>query len=453
MTYSAVSTTGIYCWAGCAARPHPRNVNTYPTPVAAEAAGYRPCLRCRPDRLPEPHLDRMAPRPVAQALLLITDGYLDRHDEDQLASAVGYSSRQLRRLFLEHVGATPVFVARSRRAHFARRLLDETDLPMEHISAAAGFSSTRQLHRTMLAIFGFAPTELRRRRRSADSSAADGGLRLRIPFDPPVDTAGFADYLGPRATPGVEEVVGTTYRRTIVSCGYPGVVELDLGSDDASVELTAHLPTFATVIDDVARARHLLGLEHSRDSADALAQDELLGPVLRARPGLCVPGCWDRFEGLVRIVLGQQVSVAAASTVAGRVAARAGTVVEGLDDRLTVTFPAPEALAEADLENIGMVGRRAETVRRVARAVADGELDLFLVADLDELVEMYTALAGIGPWTAHLAALRLHRDPDAFPASDLGLRRGAALLLGHGTPLTTDELTELAERWRPHRAL
>lgn len=455
-----VATTGIYCVSSCVARPHPRNVTPYATSVAAEAAGYRPCLRCRPDRLPEPHLPDVAPPAVAHALVLIADGYLDTRTEDTLARTVGYSGRQLRRLFLDHVGATPAFVARSRRAHFARRLLDETDLPLSAVATAAGYRSTRQLHRGITEIFAFAPSELRAKRRSCSLGAVDGGLALRVPYRRPLDLARLRRHVAGRAIPGVERLGDDSrYRRTIESCGFAGLIDIDLSdrgepSGIGTLEVVAHLPTMATVIDDVARCRHLLGLDAAIDSHETIGDDELLGPELAARPGLRVPGCWDRFETLIRIVVGQQISVAGASTMAGRLAAVAGRSFDALDDEATnVVFPSPAELAEAELSGLGFTDRRIATVHAVSRAVADGTLDLYGYAELDELVAQYCDLPGVGPWTAQLAAMRLHRHRDAFPAGDLGIRKGVALVIGTDEVPTARAVTELAERWRPHRSL
>jgi len=457
-TLQGVATTGIYCRSTCAAQPHPRNVTIYPTSVAAEAAGYRPCLRCRPDRLPEPHLPAVAPAAVAHALVLISDGYLDTHTEDALARVVGYSGRQLRRLFLTHVGASPAFVARSRRAHFARRLLDETDLPLTALATAAGYRSTRQLHRAVTATFAFPPSELRAKRRRPDRAVDDGGLTLHVPYRGPLDRGRLRRHLGPRTAPGVDHLDESgTYRRTFETCGSPGLIDLDLsggtGSGDGELTFVAHLPTMATLIDDVARCRHLLGLDRPVASLQALASDDLLGPELLARSGIRVPGCWDRFESLIRIVIGQQVSLRGAATLVGRVAAAAGRRIPGADERANLVFPDPAALVAADLAGLGLTTRRAATVRAVAAAVADGSLDLFRFAPLDDLVAGYCELPGLGPWTAHMAAMRLHRHPDAFPAGDLGLRKGAARLAGLDGPMPAPDLAALAERWRPHRAL
>ena len=449
----AVTTTGIYCRADCVARPHPEHVRSYPSTVAAEAAGYRPCLRCRPDRLPERSAD--VPAAVAHALVLISDGHLDSANETDLAARVGYSGRQLRRLFQDHVGATPDFVARSRRAHFARRLLDETELSIGDVAFASGFASVRQMNRVVKDVFGFAPTALRERRRQGDLLATDGGLALRVPHQGDLPVAAITGYLASRAIPGVEAVGDGRYRRTILTCGHPGVVDIGSAGDPGHLEVVAHLPTFAGIIDEVGRVRSLFATDE--DPAAGVAHfdsDPVLGPMVADRPGLRLPGAWDRFETVLRIVLGQQVSVAAASTVAGRLAQRCGSRIDIGEAELHTVFPGAEAVAEADLSGLGLTTRREATVRRMAQAVAGGEIQLSRrgdPGDLDEIIDEWCALPGVGPWTAHLVAARVHRHGDAFPASDLGLRRAAGRALGHD--VTTDELSALAERWRPHRAL
>jgi AraC family transcriptional regulator, regulatory protein of adaptative response / DNA-3-methyladenine glycosylase II len=449
---SAVATTGIYCRPECAARPNPENVAGYISPVAAEAAGYRSCLRCRPDR----HLAVApaigVPPAVARALSLISDGYLDRFDEQALADRVGYSTRQLRRLFEQHVGATPAFVGRSRRAHFARRLLDETDLPMPVVAGAAGFGSVRQMNRVVAGIFRFSPTVLRAKRRGGDVLVADGGLRLRLPFMEPLDRQAALDHLEPRVTPGVEAVVGSVYRRTLEVCGNPGVIEVALAGTEPHLELTAHLPTFDSIIDDVARVRSMFGLDDDVAAAESrLGSDPLLGPLVRRRPGLRVIGGWDRFEVAVRVIVGQQISVAGATTITARIVERHGRALPGSALGLDRLFPTPDALLALDPAGLGMPERRVATIRALAAAVLDGSVDLR--AEPETVRAGLLGLAGIGPWTADVIMMRATRDPDAFPASDLGIRHAMSALLGRDDPPSADEIEDLAEAWRPHRAL
>jgi AraC family transcriptional regulator of adaptative response / DNA-3-methyladenine glycosylase II len=451
---NGVRTTGIYCQPSCSARPKIENVADYRTPIAAEAAGFRPCLRCRPDRAPTTDLSQDAPPPVAHALMLITNGFLDHHLEPALAHRVGYSQRQLRRLFIDHIGATPTFIAASRRAHFARRMLDETDLPLSTIARASGFGGERQLHRAVSASFGFGPRELRSKRRGGAKALLDGGLPLDLPVSSPFDFAAALGHLAPRSVPGVESVLDDVYRRTTSTCGHPGVLEIS-AADPGHVHLLAHLPTFDSLIDDVARCRRLLGIDLDHTEAlTALKQDELLAPLVNRRPGLRIHGAWDRFETAVRIMVGQQVSVAGATTITGRIADRFGTHFDLEDDPsgLNVTFPAAVTLAQADLTGLGMPGKRSETIRRFAEAVAEDSLELFDAGDIDEVTDPFVELPGIGPWTAHMFALRVLGHPDAFPNSDLGLRTAVGRLMGIDRA-SADETAQVAERWRPFRSL
>ena len=455
MAVEAVATTGIYCRPECAATPLPHNTSTFVAPIAAEAAGYRPCLRCRPDR----HLRSVevteAPSAVQGAVSLISSGFLDRFDEAALADRVGYSPRQLRRLFERHVGATPDFVARSRRAHFARRLLDETDLSMTVIAGAAGFGSVRQMNRVVEHIFRFPPQALRAKRRGRDILAADGGLRLRIPTDSLLDVDQITTHLAPRLTPGVESLAGTVYRRTVATCGHPGVVEIDLAASANAVELTAHLPTFDSIIDDVARVRHMFGLDDDLTAAQAhLADDPALGRLIRRRPNLRVIGGWDRFEIAVRVIVGQQVSVAGATTTTGGLVERHGTPLPAPALGLTHLFPTPEQLApfaNGDCDE-GMPRRRAATIGALAVAVLEGRVDLY-TADAETLRTQLIALPGIGPWTADLVAMRAARDPDVFPAGDLGIRQAIAAIDGVREPASEHDGRVRAEAWSPHRSI
>lgn len=449
---SAVATTGIYCRPSCSARPHPRNVAPFPSPVAAEAAGYRSCLRCRPDRHLPPTAPSGVPPAVATALGLISDGYLDRFDEAALADRVGYSTRQLRRLFEHHVGATPAFVGRSRRAHFARRLLDETDLAMPAVAGAAGFGSVRQMNRVVESIFRFPPSELRRKRRAGDVLVADGGLRLRLPFVEPLDRGAVLRHLRPRVTAGVESIDEGRYRRTLEVCGNPGVLEVELDGIGEHLEMVAHLPTFDSIIDDVARVRSMFGLDDDvRDAEAHLLADPILAPVVTRQTGLRVIGGWGRFETAIRVILGQQVSVAGASTLTARLVRSHGGRLPGTALGLTHLFPTPDRLAAVDPEGLGMPGARVATIRALSTAVLSGEVDLS--GPSGPLREALLSVRGIGPWTADLIAMRVTRDPDVVPAGDLGIRQAVGRLLGRDDVPPAEEVAELATVWHPHRSL
>ncbi|MDQ1460645.1 MAG: AraC family transcriptional regulator, partial [Actinomycetota bacterium] len=424
--------------------PLSRNTRPYSSAAAAEAAGFRPCLRCRPDREPAPGWVE-APELVCRALRALADGALDDATEDALAARLGVSARHLRRLFDLHVGATPAEVARSRRAHFARRLLDDTDLPLAQVATAAGFNSVRQFNRVMKEVFRFTPIDLRARRRAPDRLVADGGLELRMPYRAPLAWEPMLSFLAPRAIPGVEMVDLDTgiYRRVIELAGAPGVIEVSDEPERSTLLLRVHLPTFDGLVHLLASVRRLFDLDADPTVIDtALARDRMLRPLVRARRGVRVPGAIDPLEVSVRAVLGQQVSVAGATTLAGRVVERFGTPVPGIAALgLTHLFPGAATLAEADLTEVGLTGARARAVNELARAVATGDLELHRARDLEHTLAELQALPGFGPWTAHYVAMRACGERDAFPASDLGLRR----ILG-------DDPSARAEGWRPWRA-
>jgi AraC family transcriptional regulator of adaptative response / DNA-3-methyladenine glycosylase II len=447
--YSAVVTTGIYCRPGCSARPRPDNVRQFSTAAAAEAAGFRACLRCRPYRR-EPPMSWAGPELVCRGVHLVVDGALDGQTEDGLASRLGLSPRHLRRLFDENLGVTPDQLARSRRAHFARRLLDDTDLSVAQVAFASGFGSVRQLNRACRDVFRAAPSELRARRRVTDRLVADGGLTLRLAYQPPLDWETMLGFLGSRAITGVEHVTDDTYRRTVALDGDPGVLELSAGPT-GHLLLRAHLPHWEGLIHVVARARHIFNLDADVDGARrALGTDPIIGPLVHARPGLRPPGTWDPFETGVRAIVGQQVSVAGANTITARIVARHGTPVAGLASMgLTHLFPPPAMLAGADLSGLGLTTARAGAINAFARSVAAGGVDLDRSRSLDHFVASITAVPGLGPWTAQYLALRMG-EPDAFPASDLGLRR--ALMQEAGGTVSGRGAEDAAQAWSPHRA-
>ncbi len=450
VSFSAVVTTGIYCRPGCSARPNPSSVRPFALAAAAEAAGFRACLRCRPYRSVAPFTPD-APELVCRAVQLVVDGVLDEHTEVALGQRLGVSPRHLRRLFEQHLGVTPDQLARSRRAHFARRLLDDTDLSFADIAYAAGFGSVRQFNRVCQDTFRATPRELRARRRSSDRLVADGGLALRLPFHPPFEWDTMLEYFSARAIPGVEHVSDGTYRRTVVIEGDPGVLEVSRGGDDHLV-LVAHLPHWEGLIHIVQRVRHTFGLDDDIDVAAAkLVRDPLLGPLVRRLPGLRVPGTWDPFETAVRAICGQMISVGAARTLVERIVARHGIEVHGLGALgLSRVFPSPAELARADLDGIGLTATRIEAVHTLATALASGDLVVDRSMDLERFVARLCALRGLGPWTAHYLALRVGY-PDAFPSSDLGLRR--ALEAASGGPVSARDAEAVSERWRPWRSL
>jgi AraC family transcriptional regulator of adaptative response / DNA-3-methyladenine glycosylase II len=444
-----VTSTRIYCRPGCPARlPARRNVRFYATPSAAEAAGFRACLRCRPDRAPGPGAAGTAAT-VSRALRLIDEGALTEGSLESLAERLGVTSRWLRELFERHVGAAPLDVARTRQAHLARRLLEETPLPIEDVAAAAGYGSARRLRAAFQQTFRRAPATLRRTR----SRATEGALSLRLPARPPFDAAPTLAFLGARAIPGVEEVRDAEYRRTFSLDGRPTVVSVSARPEGVELQLPAHAA--AVVPRVLARISRLFDLDADVTAIKAsLARDARLARALRGRV-VRVPGAFDGFEAGVRALLGQQVSVAAARTLAGRLVRACGEPLAAPDGSLTHVFPTPAAVAGAKLEMLGLTRARAAALRGFAAAIADGSLDLGAFRDLDDAVARLTALPGIGDWTAQYLAMRALGEPDAFPAGDLGVRQALqrAPARGASGKLPSErEVRERAERWRPWRA-
>ncbi|MGA8635507.1 MAG: AlkA N-terminal domain-containing protein [Candidatus Dormiibacterota bacterium] len=446
--YSAVVTTGIYCRPGCPARPNPANVRHFDVAAAAEVAGFRACLRCRPYRAAAP-IAGVASEVVCRAIRLVVDGNLRSDSEAALADRLGVSARHLRRLFQEQLGVTPSQLARSSRAHFARRLLDDTDLSITEIAFASEFGSLRQFNRTLHEIFRATPRELRGRRRVADRLVADGGLALRLTFAGPLDWEAMLGYLSARAISGVEHVEAGVYRRTVTVDGDPGAIEVAMGGPD-HLRLIAHLPHWGGLVHVVHQARRIFNLDFEIDRAnDLLGRDPLLGGRIASLPGLRVPGTWDPFEVGVRAIIGQQVTVAGAGTIIGRLVARHGMPVAGLGQLgLTHTFPSAEELADADLTATGLTGARIAAIHNFARAVAASQICLDRSRPLDAQVRSLVAVPGLGPWTANYLALRMG-EADAFPSADLGLRRGVESLTGSAA--TAGDVGVLAERWRPWR--
>ncbi|HTR97965.1 MAG TPA: Ada metal-binding domain-containing protein [Candidatus Acidoferrales bacterium] len=443
--FAAVTSTGIYCRPGCPARmPARRNVRFYDSAAAAEAAGFRPCLRCRPETTQGSPAAQGTTATVARALRLIEEGGLDEGSVESLAGRLGVTSRWLRELFTRQVGASPLEVAMTRRVHFARRLLDETPLPLADVAAASGFASARRLRHAIQATFRRPPSALRR----APASRASSPLGLRVPARAPFDAAPILAFLAARAIPGVEQVEGRRYRRTSRLGGAGAIVELEALPGAAHVLLRVpplpprELPRL------VSRVTRLFDLDaDSAAIAGALAHDAALRAAVRR--GVRVPGAWDAFELAVRALLGQQVSVAAARTLAGRLVQLCGTPLAAPASGLSHLFPDAALVATARLETLGLPRARAASLRAFAAHVADGRLDLEAAEPPDALRARLVALPGIGEWTAQYVAMRALREPDAFPAGDLGVRR--ALARGGRLP-SARETAARAESWRPWRA-
>ncbi|PXV61571.1 DNA-3-methyladenine glycosylase II [Dyella jiangningensis] len=446
--FTAVTSTRIYCRPVCPAPPpKPQNVRYYGSAAAAEAAGFRPCLRCRPELSPGNDAWQRGDHVIARTLKLMDSGAFDELSVETMAERVGLGARQLRRLFVERLGAPPISVHTTRRLLFAKQLLTETSMPVTEIALASGFRSLRRFNAAFLQANRMAPRDLRRH----PSTTTEDAIVLRLGYRPPYDFEAMLAFLRGRALPGVEYVDEHSYARVFGTPDAPGWLRLSAwpGREHA-LRLELHCPQPAQMLGVVNKLRRMFDLDASPQSiGDALKESPVLRPLLRKRPGLRLPGGWDGFEIAVRAILGQQVSVAAARTLATRIVHKFGTPVASPVPGLERLFPGPECLVEADLRSVGLTTARAATVRGVAQALLDERIDFRSEQPLEEFVERWVALPGIGEWTAHYMAMRALSHPDAFPAADLILRRAAA---GSGPELSTKALTSLAEAWRPWRA-
>jgi len=440
--FIGVLSTGVYCRTVCPSRAaRPANVRFFPSAAAAEAAGFRPCLRCRPDAAPGTPAWSGAGA-ISLALRLIADGAVERSSLSALSERMGLSPRHLHRLFRLHLGASPSEVALTRRLHFAKELISDTDLPMAAVAMSSGFGSIRRFNGAIRQLWGRTPSELRRRPNPAPDGA---GYVLRIGYRPPYDWASLLAFLSARAIPGVEEVASGQYRRTFRLAGQAGL--LGVRKVEGALEARILFPDPRMLLPIVTRLRDVFDASADPQTVTKhFRRDALLGPLVRRYPGLRIPGAWDGFELAVRAILGQQVSVAAASALAGR-------LVEGFGEpfsiphehRLRFLFPEPKALAEADIPFVPRF--RARAIRALASEVAHGRVALGPCASEKATHRSLVRISGIGHWTAQYVAMRALGQPDAFPAEDLVLRRAA----GQGVELTPRALRARAEGWRPWR--
>lgn len=447
--FIAVTSTGIYCRPICPASPSPRrsNVRYFTSAAAAADAGFRPCLRCRPEAAPGTAAWLGTSAVVRRALRLIDEGALDEASVGEFASRIGIGARHLDRLFLQHVGASPLAVAQTRRLHFAKRLLDESDLPMTQIALASGFGSLRRFNDAFQKAYRRAPRELRRDRREPPVPGAGHEVTLGLAYRPPYDWDHLRQFLALRATPGVERVEEQSYARLIrTGAGHAEIQVQPVAGKDA-LRLRVRGAPSAALFQIATAARRVFDL--SADPAlvaAGLRSDPLLRPLVRRRPGIRIPGTWDAFECAVRAVLGQQVTVAAARTLAGRLVGRTGEPVAAATAGLDRLFPTADVLAAANLDGLGLTGARIAALKSLARAVAEGRVAFDRPAE--EVVASLVQLPGIGEWTAQYIALRALGEPDAFLSADLVVRRMTAT---EGAPLTARELDRRAAAWRPWR--
>jgi len=449
--FVGVRTTGIYCRPICPARtPLRENVRFFRSAAAAQEAGFRPCLRCRPETSPDLGAWRGASNTVARALGMIEAGALDQADIEALAGRLGVGERQLRRLFRKHLGASPVAVAQTRRVLLAKQLIQETRLPMTEVAMAAGFGSVRRFNETFQQLYRRPPAALRRQG-GGDVAAADG-VRVLLSYRPPYDWPAMLAFLATRAVPSVERVCGDVYERTLAAAGEAGVVRVRPATRNR-LEVEVHFPRVSALALIIARVRRVFDLAADPVAIGAhLSRDPILAPLIAERPGLRVPGAWDGFEIAVRAILGQQITVAAARGLAGKIAAAYGEPLPPALARegLSRLFPTPERLAGADIAALGMPRARGEALGSLARAAAGDPAIFSPRRSLEEAVGALRRLPGVGDWTAQYIAMRELREPDAFPAADVGLMR--ALAAPGGRRPTPAELAARAEAWRPWRA-
>lgn len=447
--YTCVKTTGIYCRPICPARtPKKDNCVFVRSAAAAHELGYRSCLRCRPEIAPGLAGFRGSANTVSRALSLIAEGAFDENGMDAMAERVGIGARHLRRLFDEHVGASPVEVIQAHRVLFAKRLLTDTSLSMTEVALASGFGSVRRFNDVFRRTYQRTPSDLRRVARVPSAP----GLMLKLSYRPPYDWPTMLSFFASRAIPGVERVDGESYQRSFVLGSARGYFQVRALPDQHALSVTIVTSDVRALGAIVTRVRRVFDVDADSNAIDAhLGKDKTLKRYVRKRPGLRVPGAWDAFELAVRAVLGQQVSVAAATTFAARLVKRWGEPLDVSDvsDSPRLLFPTPAMIATADLTQIGLTRARSRTLNALGAAVASDEHLLEASTTLDETVTKLVALPGIGPWTAQYIAMRALREPDAFPASDLGLLRAMAV---NDTRPTPKALLTAAEPWRPWRA-
>lgn len=465
---TGVVSTGIYCRPSCPAiTPKVRNMRFYPSAAAAQEDGFRACRRCRPDATPGSPEWGARSDVVARAVRLVADGVVDREGVPGLSRRLGYSTRQVERLVRAELGAGPLALARAQRAQAARLLVERTDLPMAQVAHAAGFASIRSFNDTFHRVYAATPTELRAsvprrggRGGAGPSSEAEGDgratgapttLTLRLPFRGPLHAPSLFGHLAATAVPGVEAWRGDALERHLALPGGPAVAVLrPPAPDERHVALTLRLAEVRDLAAAIARLRRMLDLDADPEAVDHhLAADAALVPLVTAAPGVRLPGGPDPAEMAVRVVLGQQVSTAAAATQAGRLVRALGRPMPAGFGPDRFCFPTPGAVATAaDDELPGMPASRRRTLRAVAAALAEEELDLSPGADRERARAQLLALPGVGPWTAEMVLLRALGDPDAFPATDLGIRAAARAV---GLPDAAGQLQDRAARWRPWR--
>jgi AraC family transcriptional regulator, regulatory protein of adaptative response / DNA-3-methyladenine glycosylase II len=446
--FVGILSTRIYCRPSC---PVPtvkdKNIRYFPSAPAAAEAGFRPCLRCRPECSPGTPAWLGTPSTVSRALRLIAESGMEDGGVEALAERLGVGSRHLRRLFVKHLGATPSAVAQTRRLHFAKKLIDETTLPMNQIAVSAGFGCVRRFNATIFKTYHRTPTQIRRLARPAEMETENEYL-FRLRFRPPYDWEGMLAFLAARATPGVEVVENECYRRSICLNGSRGYFEVTLDESNPALVARVHFPDPLALFLIIEKIRQMFDLNADWVAiVETLKSDPALVGAVQANPGLRIPGCWSGFELAVRAILGQQITVKGATALAGQIVRAFGEPfsVAPVASGLSHLFPRPASLAEADFSSIGLPRTRAQSIRALAQGVSAGEICFEGLVHLDGFLEQLCKLPGIGKWTAQYIAMRALGEPDAFPSGDIGLLRALGLT-------SSSELEQRSEAWRPWRA-
>lgn len=443
--FIAVLTTRIYCRSICPARTcRESNVRYYPTAASAAEAGFRPCLRCRPECSPGTPAWFGTSNTVSRALRLISETGLEDGGMEGLAERLGIGSRHLRRLFIRHLGATPSAVAQTRRLHFAKKLIDETRLPMGEVGLAAGFGCVRRFNAAVQKTYKRTPTQIRRLAKQPILQPENEYL-FHLRFRPPYHWQGMLAFLAARAVPGVESVRANAYIRSICVDGMAGHFEVSLDEEQNSLRVRIQFGDPRALFFIVERIRAMFDLNADwTDIAGILKEDPVLTRLIEAAPGLRVPGCWSGFELATRAILGQQITVRGGTALACSIVKAFGRVFSNSGE-ITHLFPTPEILAEADLSAIGMPRARRETIRALARAVREGHIKFEGIVESSSFLERLMDIPGIGKWTAQYVAMRALGEPDAFPNGDAALI--SALNLEE-----SKQLESRAESWRPWRS-
>ena len=443
--FIGVVGSGVYCRSICPApTAKEKNCRYFPTAAAAADAGFRPCLRCRPECSPGTPAWLGTSNTVSRALRLIGESGIEDGGIENLAERVGVGSRHLRRLFIRHLGAAPSAVAQTRRLHFAKKLIDETRLPLGEVALASGFGCVRRFNAAIRKTFKRTPSQIRRLARQTEIQPENEYV-FHLRFRPPYHWNGMLSFLAARATPGVELVDQNSYRRSIFLNGCQGHFEVSPNEDRHSLVVRVQIADPRALFSIIERIRAMFDLNADWAAiAKSLGTDPQLAASLRAQPGLRVPGCWNGFELTVRAILGQQITVKGATNLAGRIAKSFGQPLASANG-LSHLFPTPEVLADAKLTGVGLTEKRAQTIRALARAVSDGHISFDRIIDSERFLKRLCEIPGIGSWTAQYVAMRALGEPDAFPTGDLGLLRALDLR-------SPRDLDKRVEPWRPWRA-